>query len=385
MAMISIFSRLQAPALLLLFFAALHGVLDSWRRCQLSRSTSSTMAHLEIKRSQHTISNIALLGQFNYDVPADRVVSWVQIWSKYFSTISVVGPFSRRTYSTLRHAGIDIHLGAKDKGCVSPVKNLMEALQRAPAEIDAVIYIHDDGLLNLTNLSQGQSQIPTDRVIGNLAHIQNRTYSITVPSKRFGNIIYDIPGHNSTPTLNQDLFLQSLPPWHWNRRCVEHQRKMLLRRNSDVQTFAATTTDQGSQYFFAGRGQMDFLLVPTMYKDLFARIARLFIDDGVFLECAFPTIILWLLQEEHRQKNGSAKNFFAPPVLLEQETTFTPVCTSWNKGNDTTRGTVEMIEKCLEEPVEYGMYHPVKLSTYSASEYSQWLDRLQQPAKESTI
>ena len=39
----------------------------------------------------------------------------------------------------------------------------------------------------------------------------------------------------------------------------------------------------------------------------------------------------------------------------------------------------EVLEECLQDPSKYDMYHPVKLSSYSAIEYMQWLDRLQTP------
>ena len=46
---------------------------------------------------------------------------------------------------------------------------------------------------------------------------------------------------------------------------------------------------------------MDFLLIPTNHKDIFARIAHFFIQDRVFLKSAFPTIVMWVLQEAERR------------------------------------------------------------------------------------
>jgi hypothetical protein len=69
-----------------------------------------------------------------------------------------------------------------------------------------------------------------------------------------------------------------------------------------------------------------------------------------------------------------SSNYAAYPEVLAQETIYLPVCTSWNKRK---RGTREMMEECMQDSSRYGMFHPIKLSRYSAGEYMQWLDRLQ--------
>jgi hypothetical protein len=325
------------------------------------------------------IQNVALLGQFNYDVPMDQTQSWVTIWSKYFTTVSVVGPFSNVTYRTLRRKGVKIYLGANDKGYFSPVKNVVDALKRVPAGIEALLYVHDDGLLNLTMFARGRSKIPTNRFMGNLYHSPEYSYSITVPSSDNGEIIYDIPGHKNTPTTNRNKFLQALPPWFFNKDCVDQHVNMVTRRNSKVKDFATRTIHDGSFYSFATHGQQDFLFVPMSYKDQFIRIARLFIDNSVFLECAFPTIILWLLQEEQRRNNATKKEFFASSILLKEEARKIPICTSWDKEGSNARGSLNMLQNCFKSGNAAGMYHPIKLSVHNASTYAYLLDQIQRP------
>ena len=309
----------------------------------------------------------------------DRVQSWISIWSKYFTTVSVVGPFSNATYHALRRKGVDIHLGANDKGYFSPVNNVVEALKRVPAGIDALLYVHDDGLLNLTMFARGRSQIPTHRFMGDLRHVPDQTYSITVPSHQDGEIIYDIPGHQKTPTTNRNKFLQSMPTWYFNKDCLDQHTKMVTRPNSKVKDFATTTLNDGSFYFFASHGQQDFLFVPMIYKDPFIRIAEIFIESQVFLECAFPTIILWLFQEEQRRNNVTTKEFFTSSILLKQEAIDIPICTSWDEQGPNARGSVNMLQNCFKKSRPHGMYHPIKLSVHNATGYAYWLDRIQQP------
>lgn len=68
---------------------------------------------------QLPISNILLLGQFNYHTPAVHVKAWMKIWSKYFSKIAVAGPFNDKSYtrglSCLMWPGKLSHLGTPKK------------------------------------------------------------------------------------------------------------------------------------------------------------------------------------------------------------------------------------------------------------------------------
>ena len=144
-------------------------------------------------------------------------------------------------------------MGADDKSFVSPIQNVVDALERTSPEMDVVVYVHVDGLLNLTIFFQGQAQIPTDKFMGNLQHIPDSSYSITIPSffssqsplqnakrKKHHEIICDIPSHtNSTPIVDRKQFLHSPTKWKSKEHCIQHQLNILTRPNSQVKEFSA--------------------------------------------------------------------------------------------------------------------------------------------------
>ena len=164
---------------------------------------------------------------------------------------------------------------------------------------------------------------------------------------------------------------------------------MLSQHSStDLQPFGRMTDQGGIQFLFPSFSQADFLLVPRFYTDTFVRIAQPHIDHGVFLECAIPTIVLWTLQHHHHQhynnNNNKAYSKKVPwhsTAILEDQATLVKVCTTWMNG---IRGSPVMIEQCLQDPDNhdgYGIYHPVKLSRVHATNYSKWLDLIQQPTR----
>ncbi len=342
-------------------------------RWSLYRPVSkSFVSHSNPPVIEYPVPNILLLGQFNYKVPISRVELWILVWTKFFSKIAIAGPFSKRDSEHLHPSGVNVLIGEADMGFVSPVTNLVRALLQAAPDIDAVLYLHDDGILNLTKFSQGRSRIPTDRIIGNLRHAPERTYTITIPTDG-GDPIFRCSGGKYTPTINQTIFLRSLPYWGRNEVCLKQRLDMLLQNSADLMEFG-TITESGLQFFFPAFTQTDFLLVPTAYTSTFAKIAEAHIRHGVFLECAFPTIVLWTLQQyQHKYLLKESS------ILLEEKTVMVKVCTSWE---NKIRGSMAMVENCLQHPDGYGMYHPIKLSRFPARNFSILLDRLQKPANE---
>ncbi len=338
------------------------------------------------------ISNILLLGQFNYHTPAPRVQAWISVWSKYFTHIAVAGPFSAKAYSKLQNAGVEVYKGRNDRGYVSPIQNLLAAIQQTNHSVDAVLYVHDDALLNLTNLAQGRSKIPTDKIIGTLSHDQAYSYSITLPFNKSSPLIYSSPGLlHKRDTTNATIFLRSMPHWDWHAYCLDKQLTM-IQQTSNIQRFA-TFAPEGLRFFFPARGQSDTLMVPTRLGHFFALASIPHIQHRVFLECAVPTIVLWTLQEEQRHETKmmetpsirtttttttttSMDDFLSSVKVLDSGTSNIKLCTSWDfKG---IRGTPQMITNCLQSKKRYGLFHPIKISTYTAANFSAWLDRIQQ-------
>ena len=130
------------------------------------------------------IRNVLLMGQFNYNPEsAQSIQDWVSVWCNYFSHIVVTGPFSLDIGNELDAMGIAYRRGRTDSGWVSPYENLANVAQEVAVlantsdhdksssmsmfeGIDAVLYIHDDSLLNMTYfLDRNSGVFPTDRVL----------------------------------------------------------------------------------------------------------------------------------------------------------------------------------------------------------------------------
>ena len=97
--------------------------------------------------------NVVLMGQFNWEMPTDNVLFWVQKWGQVFHHVEVRGPFPNKQLQELRCKGVNAYYGNKDKGFYSPIENLIKSLElhsNNGNEIEGVLYIHDDGLLNMT-------------------------------------------------------------------------------------------------------------------------------------------------------------------------------------------------------------------------------------------
>lgn len=105
--------------------------------------------------------NVAVMGQFNYaDKPSvfHDVMFWVQKNREQFDTVLAAGPFSEDQMSSFKEHSIDVVQGKDDRGFYSPLENQMNTLLRFKDsdKIDGVVYVHDDGIMNITELSQGK-------------------------------------------------------------------------------------------------------------------------------------------------------------------------------------------------------------------------------------
>ena len=133
------------------------------------------------------IQNVLLMGQFNYNpTSAQSVQDWVSVWSNYFSNIIVTGPFSLEMGHELEELGIAYRRSRDDAGWVSPYQTLGKVARElilpnstnttnqslhhrtAFPGIHAILYMHDDALLNLTYiLDRNDGIFPTDHFLWN--------------------------------------------------------------------------------------------------------------------------------------------------------------------------------------------------------------------------
>lgn len=108
--------------------------------------------------------NVAVMGQFNYaDSPSilENVIFWVQKMKEHFTTVLVAGPFTDEQVTSLSSHSIEAMQGKDDKGLVSPLENHANALLHYGnnQKIDGVLYMHDDAMLNITEITNGRVSI----------------------------------------------------------------------------------------------------------------------------------------------------------------------------------------------------------------------------------
>ena len=114
--------------------------------------------------------NVAVMGQFNYADSEDSVEAGIYWYTKQMQTFKEVllaGPFSNEQTSEFSRHSIKVIQGRNDRGFVSPYENQMKALllYEDNKNIDGVIYAHEDGVMNVTEIANG-------RVSATLIHFQ---------------------------------------------------------------------------------------------------------------------------------------------------------------------------------------------------------------------
>ncbi len=380
------------------------------------------------------ITNTVLMGQFNYDTPFDSIERWLQIWSRFFLNIVVAGPFSRENQRRLEGAGIKYRIGRNDEGFVSPYENLLDTMQQYQQNqqnkssiVDGILYMHDDGLLNVIRLLYGRKTLPSDKFISadytrHHGPKKHMAYAIHVEREQrrwpngteFSSVspIYHFEHTPDDASLNRTMhksvvgLMHVMPEWPNLQLCLRQQVKMLSKYDetwweefadySKATTAVASSsnvsiTDQmikghndakrtsellsrtSYRFSFPGYAQSDFLYAPLQYTDLLERATRPHIESSVFLECAIPTILQWVIKSASRLKEkfgGNQTTSFPSPVPTIQKV---PLCTDFSE----SRGTQEMLFNCLRVSSDWGFYHPFKLRTMGAKKYSQWVDMVQ--------
>lgn len=134
-----------------------------------SQSKTNTQQPHQQSESTTRITDIVLMGQFNYAQNISDVIYWYQKWSQWFQHVLVFGPFSpsdiellssQHHSSSFSSSSIPVFLSDADEGYYSPMWNLARALQhyKDSDQVKGVIYLHDDTLLNITYLRQAIQQ-----------------------------------------------------------------------------------------------------------------------------------------------------------------------------------------------------------------------------------
>ena len=306
-------------------------------------------------RKRH--DRIVLMGQFNYANQVSSVMFWAQKWRAHFKTVVVYGPFSSKQLKKLNTHGISAYQSRNDSGFYSPMENLKNTLQqfKSVSAVDAVLYIHDDALMNVTNVLAG---IPASNAVIVSRHPSiagNRTRS----RKDLLSMSYTLhPGGwfskiDGTYTKSSKRLKATLRSWPWTDSCM----KGFLSVYKDPKTRQYGYLEEKGNFLVPPFGQSDFMLISTSLADEFSRAAQLMLDHQVFLECAVPKIVDLLAR------------------VAKARTRRVSLCTEWRKHTRAKRGTLAMIEACTStRPATFAVFHPYKLNQHGLRNWSQTFD-----------
>ena len=321
--------------------------------------------------------NVAVMGQFNYADSTnlyDEVIFWTQKHREHFDTVIAAGPFSKDQVHVLEKNSIQTITPStqyKNLGFYAPFENLMNTLKRfeTSTKIEGVLYVHDDALMNVTELSQSSYPFPTKDIIGNnispknnhddMSYADVRTFADRQGSS--DKTIVQIASKWNLRQLNKTVYAQNLGPiaerfenfydgrHHLGKQyCSGAQVKM-------AKDPASAKYRQGDgSLLFPSYSQSDFLFVPTKYSGEFAEAASLHLKHRVFLECAIPKIVDIIRQQTNA------------------EVRVVKLCTAWTR----KRGKPEMIDAKCKPKGKFGIAHPMKISG-GLERFSEQMDRIQ--------
>ena len=319
--------------------------------------------------------NIAVLGQFNYaDSPTvvNDVIFWTQKQKESFDTVIAAGPFGEKQMDALKDNFIDAISNQNENrvkgnesqmypGYFTPLENLKITLLmfKASKRIEGVLYAHDDGILNVTELSEGRSFpfptnsfIATGRVylgLNETKHLKRSTYRI-FPDGHLEDF-FKTQKYSTFHDLNSGIPLLS-----WYHRTKPYCGESQIELAKDPKS--SRYREEDGSLFIPAPGQADFFFVPTDYAEEFAFAADLHLKHGIFIECAFNTITHMV-----RMKSNATVRSVG-------------LCTEWHKGK---RGSISFLSKCLDQSrmEPYGFLHPFKIRKNGYKTYNHYFDEAQ--------
>jgi hypothetical protein len=382
--------------------------------------------------SRRRIKDVVLMGQFNFPTIAavdsnnqnerndeDKVKTdllfWYQKWRQRFDTVVLRGPFPEHLAQDFRAKHeIDVRPTRQrlldDRGFVSPMDNLLSTLKqyKDDRKINGVLYIHDDMLVNTTNIffgsgntkSQGAESIGdrTNTIYATHDDERKRTSFRIHPSySSTGN-----DGNNAPSTKlyystldgfrsdNSTELLEHLEPWPFNWECM-YRFSQAAKDPRSRPFLEQDNTNGGDPFLLVPSGsQSDFLSGPTRLTEQYEAIAQLLIDHDVFLECGLPKITDLLSgmplssplrqqkQRTSKERKRDATTNSANDVRLEE----VELCTSWDYSK--IRGTQQMIAECRPNTthlprgaplaVPYSVIHPFKLTVLGYKDWGRFFD-----------
>jgi hypothetical protein len=328
--------------------------------------------------------NVAVMGQFNHvDFPSqiDNVVFWAQKHREYFHSVIAAGPFSDEQVSELAGHSIEVivsSLNGRKHGHYDPYENLMVALQhfKNSSTIEAVLYVHDDALLNITDLSQGMYPFPTNDIIANTKLMDREEFSYGDPREAVisndddvrywaKSTCYRMYPNGTVSSFDNSLSFGSfrdlyskVPLTQWGMYLQTYCTGAQMELTKDPES--ARFLEQDGSMLFLSYTQADFLFVPTKYADLYAKAAELHSKNNVFLECAMSKIVDMVRQQANENVN----------VRLVK------LCTNFRAH----RGKPSMIPWCKthnNQEQTFGIVHPIKMNSGGFKDVDRIMDEIQ--------
>lgn len=339
--------------------------------------------------------NVVIMGQFNYadkgETTIRDVIFWTQKTRERFQTVIAAGPFSSSQLKRFQQNSIKalsneigpLRSNWVVNGWYSPLDNLRRVLlmYKDSPYVKGVMYVHDDGLVNFTEITQGIYPFPTDAIVltpfnffgkgldyqrGRLIltpynssneGLELNPYNLDIRAasktfakdelKKLKRLTYRMfpDGHvetidkkesfDSFDAMDKSLNLSTSWPSYKKDYCSGNQMALTKDPNS------TNYQDEDGSILFLPFSQSDFMFVPTTCANVFAEAARLFVEHRIFLECAFPTVV----DIVQRKTNISVRAI--------------SLCTDFRRE---FRGSPEFLETCLHSDQAVGMIHPVKLT-----------------------
>ena len=306
--------------------------------------------------SDRNFDNVLLLGQFNYDTNVSLVQHWARRWSQVFSNIHVRGPFSPDNLDALRQCGIQAFYGEEDRGYYSPMKNFGDSL-KAAAQVEGIIgvmYVHDDLLVNMTNLVE--FGFPWESTVMSQLMEQDSWRPIIRMDGRNEVVHYYVPRirrrrtefvRNVSVAAGQGPFAS----WRWWKEVLPGALELSKDKRAEPYL-------DGEMFPFYGNAVGDFGYVPTKFASEFSFLADMMVEHRVFLEIGMPTLMGLM----SRKVNASYK--FAEYCTEVSNRSFplvwVPACILAERG-DTPCGSAYYPKPELPT-APFSLYHPIKMS-----------------------
>ena len=358
-------SKRTALLCLLATFAAVYIILSNVEYVLMVSSNAATCVLSKDNNSppkSTKIPNVVLMGQFNYAINLDAVKFWYQNWKTVFEHVQVRGPFNDTECEALRASGVEVYHGDKDRGHVSPMANLALTLRQHlnDSSIEGVLYLHDDALLNLTEMVDPKTnKFLADSII--MTHGPFHQFKTPDEARRYSYEIQpDGKYTNALGVVTNDWKTLGLTPWvYYEKFCFPQLSRLARDTDSDIYKL-----DNGNLQI-PSYGQSDFLFVPTKLAPEFLGAVDLVVKHNVFLECGLPAAVSFASHHLKINVDANVKEL--------------KLCTSWNYNN--VRGKPKMIDACHRRTgpngtvPHFGMYHPIKISVFGQDQWKMYFEK----------